>query len=61
MDWGMSGGIFNPIFKKIKAATGGNVKLTLCGGAPLDKYTQRFLSVTHAPLLTGYGLTESSA
>jgi long-chain acyl-CoA synthetase len=57
----MSGGVFNPIFKKIRAATGGNVKLTLCGGAPLDKYTQRFLSVTLAPLLTGYGLTESAA
>ena len=61
MDWGMSGAFLNPIFKSIRAATGGHVKLTLSGGAPLDKATQKFLSVTHAPLLTGYGLTETTA
>lgn len=61
MDWGMSGGVFNPIFKQVRAATGGNVKLTLCGGAPLAKDTQKFLSIAHAPLLVGYGLTETSA
>jgi long-chain acyl-CoA synthetase len=61
MDWGMSGGVFNVIFKNVRAATGGNVKLTVSGGAPLAKETQKFLSVTHAPLLVGYGLTETSA
>jgi long-chain acyl-CoA synthetase len=61
MDWGMSGGMFNVIFKNVRAATGGNVKLTVSGGAPLAKETQKFLSVTHAPLLVGYGLTETSA
>jgi long-chain acyl-CoA synthetase len=61
MDWGMSGGVLNPIFEQIRAVTGGNVKLTICGGAPLAKDTQRFLSVTHAPLLVGYGLTETAA
>jgi long-chain acyl-CoA synthetase len=61
MDLGISGKVFNPIFKQIRAATGGDVKLTLCGGAPLAKDTQKFLSVTHAPLLVGYGLTETSA
>lgn len=61
MDWGMSSTIFDPAFKKIRSATGGNVKLTISGGSPLAKDTQKFLSVTHAPLLVGYGLTESSA
>jgi long-chain acyl-CoA synthetase len=61
MDWGMSGSLLNPLFKKIRAATGGDVRLTISGGAPLAKETQRFLSVTHAPLLVGYGLTETTA
>lgn len=61
MDLGISGKLFNPIFKQIRAATGGHVKLAVCGGAPLAKDTQKFLSVTHAPLLVGYGLTETSA
>jgi long-chain acyl-CoA synthetase len=61
MDWGMSGNILNPIFKQVRAATGGNVRLTVCGGAPLAKDTQKFLSITHAPLLVGYGLTETTA
>jgi long-chain acyl-CoA synthetase len=61
MDWGMSGAVFDTVFKKVKAATGGNIRLTVCGGSPLAKDTQKFLSVTHAPLLVGYGLTESSA
>jgi len=61
MDWGMSSTLLDPIFKSIRAATGGHVKLALSGGAPLDKATQKFLSVTHAPLLGGYGLTETTA
>jgi long-chain acyl-CoA synthetase len=61
MDWGWSGGLVDPIFKTIRAATGGNVKLTVSGGSPLNKETQKFLSITHAPLLVGYGLTESTA
>jgi long-chain acyl-CoA synthetase len=61
MDWRIGHRFLNPIFKQIRAATGGNVKLTVCGGAPLAKDTQRFLSVTHAPLLVGYGLTETAA
>ena len=61
MDWKMSGTMFDPIFKQVRAATGGSVKLTISGGAPLAKDTQKFLSITHAPLLVGYGLTETTA
>ena len=53
--------VLNPMFKKIRQGTGGNVRLTVCGGAPLARDTQKFLSVTHAPLLVGYGLTETTA
>jgi long-chain acyl-CoA synthetase len=53
--------VFNPIFKEIRAATGGDVRATVSGGAPLAKETQKFLTVTHAPLLVGYGLTETTA
>ena len=51
----------NPMFKNIRAATGGHVKLSVSGGSPLNGHTQKFLSITHAPLLVGYGLTESTA
>lgn len=58
--WGIHNA-FNPVFRKIRQGTGGNVRLTVCGGAPLAKDTQKFLSITHAPLLVGYGLTETTA
>ena len=61
MDWRMPATMFDPIFKQVRAATGGSVKLTISGGAPLAKDTQKFLSITHAPLLVGYGLTETTA
>jgi long-chain acyl-CoA synthetase len=49
------------IFKKIKAATGGNLRLMLNGGSPLSGETQRFISNTMGPMLIGYGLTETCA
>lgn len=49
------------VFKKIKQATGGRLKLTLNGGAPLAKETQHFLSMALCPCLSGYGLTETTA
>ncbi|ANB13426.1 long-chain fatty acid-CoA ligase FAA4 [Sugiyamaella lignohabitans] len=49
------------IFKKVKDATGGNVKFVMNGGAALSKDTQVFISTLIAPLLIGYGLTETNA
>ncbi|KAM5432770.1 long-chain fatty acid-CoA ligase [Microsporum ferrugineum] len=49
------------VFKKIKDATGGRLRLTLSGGGPVSKETQRFLSMTVCPMINGYGLTETSA
>ncbi|KAH8680943.1 AMP-binding enzyme [Xylariales sp. PMI_506] len=49
------------IFKKIKEATGGRLKLCMNGGGPVAKDTQRFISMAIAPMIIGYGLTETTA
>ncbi|EEH38874.2 long-chain-fatty-acid-CoA ligase [Paracoccidioides lutzii Pb01] len=49
------------VFKKVKEATGGRLRIMLTGGGPISKDTQRFLSMTLCPMINGYGLTETSA
>ncbi|KAG0684012.1 long-chain fatty acid-CoA ligase [Pichia californica] len=49
------------IFKKIKSATGGQLRLMLNGGSPINADTQRFLTNTICKMLIGYGLTETVA
>ncbi|KAF2717357.1 acetyl-CoA synthetase-like protein [Polychaeton citri CBS 116435] len=49
------------VFKKIAEATGGRLRICLNGGGPVAKDTQRFISMTIAPMISGYGLTETSA
>ncbi|BFZ53743.1 long-chain fatty acid-CoA ligase [Savitreella phatthalungensis] len=49
------------VFKKIKAATGGRLRLTLNGGGPLSRDTQIFMTTVLCPMLGGYGLTETCA
>ena len=49
------------VFKKIKEATGGRMKLCLSAGGPVSKDTQRFLSMAICPMIIGYGLTETTA
>jgi long-chain acyl-CoA synthetase len=49
------------IFKKIKLATGGCIRLMLNGGSPISSETQRFITNTIGPMLIGYGLTETCA
>ncbi|KAJ3414882.1 long-chain fatty acid-CoA ligase [Chytridiales sp. JEL 0842] len=59
---GLPTGIFDAIvFNKIKAQTGGRLKIALSGGAPLPKSTQKFLTVCVCPVVSGYGLTECCA
>lgn len=53
--------IENYLFKKIKQATGGHIRYMLNGGSPLSKDTQVFLTNMIAPMLIGYGLTETVA
>lgn len=49
------------IFKKVKAATGGCLRYILNGGSPLSQDTQLFITNLIAPMLIGYGLTETVA
>lgn len=51
----------NVIFKKLKEATGGRLRIVMNGGGPISKDTQQFLSMAIAPMISGYGLTETSA
>jgi len=49
------------VFKKVKEATGGRLKLCMNGGGPVAKDTQRFISMAICPMISGYGLTETTA
>ena len=49
------------VFKKIKEATGGRMKLCMNGGGPVAKDTQNFISMAICPMIIGYGLTETTA
>lgn len=49
------------VFKKVKEATGGRLRIVMNGGGPISTDTQHFLSMAIAPMISGYGLTETSA
>ena|SRR5436190_23556982 len=49
------------VFKKVREATGGRLRLCMNGAAPIAKGTQEFVSFVIAPMINGYGLTETSA
>ncbi|KAK2986447.1 hypothetical protein RJ640_011885 [Escallonia rubra] len=50
------------IFKTIRSILGGEIRLMLCGGAPLSGDTQRFINICMGvPIGQGYGLTETCA
>ena len=49
------------VFKKIKDATGGQLRVCMNGGGPIAKDTQRFISLAITPMVSGYGLTETTA
>lgn len=49
------------VFKKIKDATGGRLRVAFNGGGPVSQDTVRFISCAIAPMISGYGLTETSA
>lgn len=63
MAWGLPGsGILDAVvFKKVKEATGGRLRLCLNGGGPVAKDTQKFVSMAICPMIIGYGLTETTA
>ncbi|CAO3607768.1 unnamed protein product [Cunninghamella blakesleeana] len=64
IDWkeylgGYGGFLDKVVFKTVKQQLGGRMRYGLSGGAPLSIETQRFLSLSLCPIVTGYGLTES--
>jgi long-chain acyl-CoA synthetase len=63
LHYGLPGaGILDSIvFKKVKDATGGRLRLCMNGGGPVAKETQRFISIAITPMINGYGLTETTA
>lgn len=50
------------LFNTFKKKVGGRVRFFLSGGAPISPFTQTFMRVTFgAPIVCGYGLTETVA
>merc|ERR1719326_170582 len=49
------------VFSKTKKALGGRVRFCVTGGAPISKDTLQFVVCALAPVVQGYGATETSA
>lgn len=50
--------VFAQIKKKLLESFGGNLRLFVIGGAPMNKETESFLMKIHFPFTVGYGMTE---
>jgi long-chain acyl-CoA synthetase len=48
------------VYSKIRAGTGGKLRLVMSGGAPLSKEMAEFFWAIGIPIYQGYGLTETS-
>ncbi|RXK40953.1 hypothetical protein M231_01801 [Tremella mesenterica] len=59
LPWPLNAIIDRVLFGRVKQATGGRVRMTVCGGGALSESTQIFLSTVLAPIMQGYGLTET--
>jgi long-chain acyl-CoA synthetase len=49
------------VFKTVQNETGGRLRACFNGAGPLGKETRRFISYALVPLISGYGLTETTA
>jgi len=53
---------YDKVFKKARAMVGGRVRYMITGSAPIDVKVLNFMKIAFcAPLIEGYGLTESGA
>jgi long-chain acyl-CoA synthetase len=61
LKWGLPGwALFDKtVFGKVREATGGRLRMTANGAGPISKDTLRFLSLVMAPMIGGYGMTET--
>ncbi|EME41516.1 hypothetical protein DOTSEDRAFT_64818 [Dothistroma septosporum NZE10] len=57
----MMNGVDDPLLQGVRASMGGQLRLCITGGGPIARGTQRFISESIAPLISGYGLTETAA
>jgi long-chain acyl-CoA synthetase len=59
--WGLPGGglIDSMVFSKVKDVAGGRLRFCMSGGGPIAQNTLRFISMALAPMISGYGLTET--
>lgn len=56
-----SGVLDTIVFKKVREATGGKLRICLNAGGAVSQDTQKFISMTITPMINGYGLTETCA
>ncbi|OTB09625.1 hypothetical protein M426DRAFT_316173 [Hypoxylon sp. CI-4A] len=49
------------VFNKVRSMTGGNVRFVFNGASGISDGTRQFISQVLAPMITGYGLTETVA
>lgn len=49
------------VFKKVRELTGGRLRFTMNGASGVSDETKEFVSLVLAPMLAGYGLTETCA
>lgn len=55
-----AGALDSLVFDKVREATGGRLRIIMNGGSPVARETQHFLSMAIAPMMRGYGLTETA-
>lgn len=59
----LSNGFFQSfVFNSVRKSLGGNIRLMICGSAPISGEVLKFLRIVFAcPIIEGYGLTEACA